>query len=99
MELSSTRLLQSSNEVGLLIEFIAATEELAKQCAAVFKQNLLHFSFEGRICTAGNLAFPFSPSELSAGEVFAFSLYHTIPAPDILDWFEIKQFNITPSIS
>ena len=90
---------QSSNEVGLLIEFIAATEELAKQCAAVFKQNLLHFSFEGRICTAGNLAFPFSPSELSAGEVFAFSLYHTIPAPDILDWFEIKQFNITPSIS
>jgi len=91
--------LQSANEVGLLIEFIAPTEGIAKQCAAVYKQNLLHFSFEGRICTAGNLAFPFSPSELSAGEVFAFSLYHILLAPDISNLFEIKQFIINNSIS
>ena len=83
--------LQSKNELGIVIEFLAPNAVLAKQCASVFKQNLLHFSYEGRICTAGNLAFPFTPSELDAGAAYAFSLYHTIDAPDILELFQIKQ--------
>jgi len=37
---------------------------------------LLHYGYDGRISTAGNLAFPFSPSDIKAGEVFEFSIYH-----------------------
>ena len=31
------------------------------------------------MATAGNLAFPFSPSDVQAGTVFEFSLYHLMP--------------------
>jgi hypothetical protein len=36
----------------------------------------LHYGYEGRIATAGNLAFPFSPSDIRMGEAYQFTLYH-----------------------
>jgi len=41
---------------------------------------LLHYGYEGRISTAGNLAFPYSPSDIKAGDVYEFCVYHLIPA-------------------
>ena len=37
---------------------------------------MLHYGYAGRISTAGNLAFPFSPSDITVGKVFEFSVYH-----------------------
>ena len=36
----------------------------------------------GRISTAGNLAFPFSPSDIDMGEVFEFSVFHLMEIRD-----------------
>jgi len=41
---------------------------------------LLHYGYPGRISTAGNLAFPFSPSDFKVGEVYEFSIYHLMEA-------------------
>ena len=38
------------------------------------KVSAIRSSYPGRIATAGNLAFPFSPSEFRGGEVFNMEL-------------------------
>jgi hypothetical protein len=68
----------SAHEVGLVIEFLADEPEQARAVAAVFKQNLLHLGYPGRLSTGGNLAFAFTPSELEAGQSYRFVLYHLL---------------------
>ncbi|MGD0781559.1 MAG: 3-methylaspartate ammonia-lyase, partial [Candidatus Aminicenantales bacterium] len=46
------------------------------------RSTLLHYGYPGRISTAGNLAFPFSPSDVRMGPVFEFSVYHLMPVAD-----------------
>lgn len=65
-----------AHELGLLIEALGDTQEQADTLCSLFRSTLLHYGYEGRIATAGNLAFPFSPSDIPAGEVFRFSIYH-----------------------
>ena len=53
----------------------------------VSKSSLLHCPFESRKTTAGNLAFPFSPSDLEGGPVYEFSVYHLLEADDSRSFF------------
>ena len=64
------------HEVGLVIEAIAPTQELADTVLSLARSTALHQHFQGRKTTAGNLAFPFSPSDLQAGPVYGFTVYH-----------------------
>lgn len=64
------------SEIGLMIEVVAPTQTLADNIISLARSTALHQSFEGRKATAGNLAFPFSPSDMSCGAVYEFSLYH-----------------------
>lgn len=70
-------------EVFLLGECIAPDVETAVAALAVVKQNLLHFGFEGRLSTGGNIAFPFTPPEVRAGPAWRFRIYHVMDAPDM----------------
>jgi len=74
-----------SYEIGILIEAIAKTQAEANTICSLTRSTMLHYGYEGRISTAGNLAFPFSPSDIKAGEVYSFSIYHLM---------EIDNFNI-----
>ena len=65
-------------EVGILVECIAPSQERAKQVITVTKQYFLHHGFPGRLSTAGNLAFPFTPPELEVGPAWRFSLHHVM---------------------
>lgn len=65
-------------EVFLLGECIAPDAEAAVAVLAVIKQNLLHFGFEGRLSTGGNIAFPFTPPEVRAGPAWRFRIYHVM---------------------
>ena len=69
---------RSAHEIGLVIEFLAPNAAMAKTAASVFKQNLLHFGFTGRLTTGGNLAFAFTPSEIDANDCYRFILYHVM---------------------
>ena len=69
-------------EVGILIEAIAPTEELASYVLSLARSSYLHCPFQGRKATAGNLAFPFSPSDFTGGDVYDFSVYHLMNVKD-----------------
>ena len=54
-------------EVFIMGECIAPTRERASEVVRTCKQFLLHFGYPGRLSTAGNIAFPFTPPEVSLG--------------------------------
>jgi hypothetical protein len=68
----------TSHEVGIIIDAVADTQEYADAVCSVARSTLLHYGYEGRIATAGNLAFPFSPSDIKVGAVYAYSIYHLL---------------------
>jgi len=70
------------HEVGVLFEVVAKTQELADSICATLRSTFLHYGYEERKATAGNLAFPFSPSDISFGPVYEFSVYHLMEVRD-----------------
>jgi hypothetical protein len=82
------------HEVGIVIEAVAETAELAKSICAFARSTMLHFGYPDRISTAGNLAFPYSPSDFDAGEVFEFSIYHLMQIDDPTIFFPMIIENI-----
>ncbi|MFX3636730.1 MAG: acyclic terpene utilization AtuA family protein [Candidatus Pristimantibacillus sp.] len=64
------------HEVGVMFEVVAKTQELANSICSTVRSTFLHYGYEGRKSTAGNLAFPFAPSDIEFGPVYEFSIYH-----------------------
>lgn len=81
-------------EVMLLVECIAPDAELARTALTAFKQALLHHGFPGRIATAGNVAFAFTPPEIDCGPAFRFVLYHIMHDADPAALFEVATEQI-----
>ena len=81
-------------EVGLVIEAIAPNQEMANTILSLARSSYLHCDFEGRIATAGNLAFPFSPSDFQGGPVYKFSVYHLMEVDDIDNIFDVTVTDV-----
>lgn len=81
-------------ELGIVIEACAPTQEEANAICGFARSTALHFGYEGRISTAGNLAFPFSPSDAEMGEVYQFSLYHLLEIESESQLFPIEYLEI-----
>lgn len=77
-------------ELCIIIDAVASTQEQANTICSFARSTLLHYGYDGRISTAGNLAFPFSPSDFKAGEVFEFSIYHLMETDDPCECFEME---------
>lgn len=54
------------------------------------KQYLLHHGYAGRLSTAGNLAFPFTPPELMIGEAYRFNVFHLMDVDDLAHLFPVE---------
>ncbi|MEO8409327.1 MAG: acyclic terpene utilization AtuA family protein, partial [Propionivibrio sp.] len=81
-----------SHELGVVIEVLGATQDEANTVCSLTRSTLLHYGYPGRVATAGNLAFPFSPSDISAGTVYEFALYHLLPIdPQQMFPFHMEQ--------
>ena len=87
-----------AREAGLVLEFIAPQRELARTAAAVFKQNLLHYGYAGRMSSAGNLAFAFTPSELDAHAAYRFVLYHVMQDAPWEHLFELTVIEVSGNV-
>jgi len=72
----------AAHEIGILVDVVAETPELAEIVCGLVRSTLLHVGFEGRKATAGNIAFPFSPADVPAGPVYAFNIYHLMEVDD-----------------
>jgi len=85
--------LEPPREIGLVIDVVAPSQELADRALKLARATALHQHFDGRRTTAGNLAFPFSPSDFSGGPVYEFAVYHLmhIADPDSLFAVEIEE--------
>ncbi len=69
-------------EAFIMGECIAPTRERASEVVRTCKQYLLHYGYPGRLSTAGNLAFPFTPPEVSLGAAYRFNVYHLLRVDD-----------------
>lgn len=78
------------HEVGVIIEVIAKTQRLANSICGSVRSSLLHYGYEGRKSTAGNLAFPFAPSDIPYGPVYEFSVYHLMEVSNPCEMFPIE---------
>ncbi len=72
----------AGHEIGLMFEVIAPSQETANAICASVRSTYLHYGYPGRKSTAGNLAFPFAPSDISFGPVYEFSVYHLMRVDD-----------------
>lgn len=79
----------ASHELGLVIDVVAASQELAHAACHFLSGGLLHYHYPGQYNTAGNLAFPHSPSEIDAGLAYEFSAYHLMKARSSTELFPI----------
>lgn len=77
------------HELGFVIEVVATTQEIASAVTGMARTNMLHTDFPGRLCKEGNMAFPFSPSDIEAGPVYRFSVFHTVAVDDPCALFPI----------
>ena len=80
-------------EVFVMGECIAPTAERAAEVVRTCKQYLLHHGYAGRLSTAGNLAFPFTPPEVSLGPAYRFNVYHLLHTPDPDALFPLETGN------
>jgi len=78
----------SSHELCVIIDAVGPTQEIANTVCSFARSTMLHYGYPGRIATAGNLAFPYSPSDFKAGAVYNFSLYHLLAVDEPLQWFK-----------
>jgi hypothetical protein len=70
------------HEVGVVIDAVAPSQGRADTICGFARSTMLHYGYPGRIATAGNLAFPFSPSDFPAGPVYEFGIYHVMEIDD-----------------
>ena len=71
-----------AHELGIVIETVHAEPAEADTVCSLVRSTLLHYGYPGRISTAGNLALLYSPSDVSCGEVYEFSVYHLLEVDD-----------------
>jgi hypothetical protein len=77
-------------EVFIMGECIAPTAERASEVVRSCKQFLLHYGYNGRLSTAGNVAFPFTPPEVSLGPAYRFNVYHLLRVDDADALFPVE---------
>ena len=82
------------HEIGLLAETLADDEDISKAVMAKARYALLHTDFPGRKCISGNLAIPFSPSDIPVGQTYEFNIWHIMEIDDPLEPFPIEMVEV-----
>ncbi len=79
----------AESSLGVIIDIVGKTQEIADTVCALARSRMLHCDYEGRKSTAGNLAFPFSPSDIHVGEVYEFSVFHLVKVDSLMETSKI----------
>lgn len=80
---------EPGHELGLVLDVVGRTEEIAASVLAKARYIGMHTEFKGRLSSSGNLAMPFSPSDISVGSAWEFSLWHAMELDDPCEIFPI----------
>jgi hypothetical protein len=84
------------HELGLLLDVLGRTEDISRAVLAKSRYAFLHTDFPGRMCISGNLAIPFSPSDMHIGPVYEFNIWHVMECDDPMEpvrlqWHDTKE--------
>ncbi len=79
----------AESSLGIIMDIVGRTQEIADTVCALARSRMLHCDYDGRKSTAGNLAFPFSPSDIHVGAVYEFSVFHLAKVDSLLETAEI----------
>lgn len=77
------------HEVGVFTDVVAPTEDDAFALSHLLSAHMLHGTFPGRKCTAGNTATATSPGNIRGEKAYEFNIWHTIAVDDPLEPFEV----------
>ena len=80
----------TAHELGFVVEVVGKTQDTANAVLAMARTSMLHADFPGRLCKEGNMAFPFSPSDIELGPMFRFSIFHVVAPRDPYEMFPIE---------
>lgn len=83
-----------THELGILIEVVSTSQELANAILAFARTFTVHHDFPGRLCTGGNMAIPFSPSDIPVGPAYRFNIDHLVEVNDPCEMFEIELLDV-----
>ena len=78
------------HELGIVGEVVGASSRIAASVCSYARGAMLHYHYSGRKATAGNLAFPYSPSDIDMGAVYNFSIYHLLEIDEPTEPFTIS---------
>lgn len=82
------------NEVFVITDVVGKTQQIADGVCSVARYYLLHYFYKDILATAGNIAVPFVPCDIAAGETFEFSIYHLVEEPDPLALFPLQRYDV-----
>lgn len=83
-----------AGEVGIIGECIAQTQETASGIMNMAHGAILHTPFEGRLCSSGNMAFPYSPHDIEMGPVYRFNICHLVEPDNPLEMFNVEMVDV-----
>lgn len=97
-DLEPDKSVDGAKEVGIVIDVVADTQENADTVCSTARAMMLHYGYPNRVATAGNLAFPFSPSDFHVGAVYNFSAYCLLENRHFEELFKPVVYDIVRGI-
>ncbi|MBQ3075407.1 MAG: acyclic terpene utilization AtuA family protein [Clostridia bacterium] len=80
----------AESSLGIIMDIVGQTQEISDTVCALVRSRMLHCDYPGRKSSAGNLAFPFSPSDIHVGAVYEFSVFHLAKTDSLLETARIE---------
>ena len=79
---------------GVALDVLAPDEDTSRAIMAKARYALLHTDFPGPKCISGNLAIPFSPSDMPVGMTYGFNVWHTMEIDNPLEPFPVEMVEV-----
>ncbi|MBQ5746514.1 MAG: acyclic terpene utilization AtuA family protein, partial [Clostridia bacterium] len=80
----------AESDMCVVIDAVGKTQGVADTVCSLARSRMLHCDYVGRKSSAGNVAFPFSPSDIHVGEVFEFSVFHLAKVDSLTETAKIR---------
>lgn len=80
----------AESSLGIIMDIVGQTQQIADTVCALVRSRMLHCDYLGRKSSAGNLAVPFSPSDIHVGAVYEFSVFHLAKVDSLMETAKIE---------
>jgi hypothetical protein len=82
------------HEVGISMEVVAPTQEMAHEIAYFGKYGMVWCNYPGRTTISGNVAYTYSPSIFNVEPAYELSVHHILPVPADQSLFPIQIMEV-----